>query len=344
MTGRRPKNGLREVAQLAGVSLATASRALSQPDRVSENVRKRIEEVCRQIDYVPNHTARGLSLKRSQMLGLIVPTTSNPLFAPTIDGVRMVLDEHGYNMVIDSAERDHVRELEMVRNLVAHGVDAIVTIMPTHLPELFDFVRKMNVPLVSAHHFSPGKSVPTVGYDNVAAITEMTDHILSLGHHRIAIFSGPGHTTPVIAERLEVIQARLAAAGLPPRPDWVIECDYEVAQMRRAARALIAPDDRPTAIICTGDQHAVSTLVEAQLLGLPVPEKLSVTGCNDVAIAELCNPQLTTQRLPYLELGQAACRLALDMLAGRDVPERTLLPHRMIIRGSTAAPTKGLSS
>lgn len=342
MSEIRPKNGLREVARLAGVSLATASRALSQPEMVSESVRQRIEEICRQIDYVPNHSARQLSVNRSQMIGLIVPTTSNPLFAPTIDGVRMVLDDYGYGMVINSAERNEQREFDQVRRLVAHGVDAIITLMPTHLPELFRFVKKMKVPVICVENVTPEPDVPTVNYDNIGAMAEITRHVIALGHRRIAVFSGPRSSTPVIAERQDVILATLKAAGLEPPPHWIIECDYDIPLMRQKARELLSGAEIPGAIICSGDQHAVSVLLEAPGLGIAVPERLSVTGCNDVAIAQLCNPQLTTQRLPYLALGQTACRYAIDLLAGREVPQHTLLPHSLIMRGSAAAPTEGL--
>lgn len=340
MTKPTGRLGLRDVARHAKISLATASRAISQPELVSEAVRARVQQASLELGYIPNRVARRLGSSRAEIIGLIVPSIGNPLFAPAIDGVRNVLDEHGYGMLINSAERDPDRELRQVQTLIEHGVDALLTMLPEHRPELFKLIEQVGLKTVyieTTPQLPPG---PSIRYDNAGAMREMVEYVVAAGHRKIAVLSGPRASTPVIAERLQVAQEALQQAGLEPRPKWIVEADYDVPLMRLAARDLLTQAERPTAIVCTGDQHAVSVIVEAQALGINVPGDLSVTGCNDVAIAQLCHPMLTTQRLPYREMGETACRIALDLLHGKTVPECTMLQHSLIVRGSVGRPIK----
>lgn len=338
-----PKTGLRAVAMRAQVSLATASRALAQPDLVSPDVRQRVQEACMALHYIPNRTARRLSQQRSETIGLIVPAIGNPLFAPTIDGVRSILDPRGYGLLINSAERDPAIELHQIRTLIEHGVDAILTMLPVHLPQTFELLEYAGVPAV---FIATSGGVPPgirVDYDNAGAMREMVAHVLAAGHRRVAVLSGPSSISPVVGERLLVACAALAEAGCAPPEGWIVETGYAVSEMRRGARRLLQCPEQPTAIICTGDQHAVATIVEARSLGVAVPEQVSVTGCNGVDLAELCHPDVTTQRLPYRELGEVAGQTALDLLAGIAVATVTTLPHRLISRSSVAAPAKDIN-
>lgn len=337
--GRRP--GLRDVARLANVSLATASRVLSQPEMVSADVRERVENACAELNYIANRTARRLSSLRGETMGLILPAIGNPLFAPTIDGIRSVLDPRGYGLFINSAERDPATEMRQIRTLMEHGVDAVLTMLPVHLPETYALIEQAGLPVVYitvAGEQPPGVSVD---YDNSGAMREIVRVVLDAGHREIALLSGPCSTSPVIAERYEAALAALAEAGIAPPPEWQVETAYTVPAMREGARVLLGAARRPTAVICTGDQHAVATIIEAQALGLSVPGDVSVTGCNDVEIAQLCEPMVTTLRLPYHALGATAAQHALDLLdAEVSVPARTILPHQLITRGSVAAPNQ----
>ncbi|WP_068303697.1 LacI family DNA-binding transcriptional regulator [Pararhodobacter sp. CCB-MM2] len=337
------KPGLRDVAREAGVSLATASRAMSQPDLVSEAVRARIAEASDRLGYVANRTARRLSQHRSETIGVIVPSIGNPLFAPALDGVRSVLDAQEYGMLIASAERDPARELKQIRTMIEHGVDAVLTLMPEHDPALFPFVARTGTPVVYVTSTAPEAPVPLVDFDNPAAMTEIVRHVIAQGHRRIGVLTGSRESTPVIGQRLDAALAELTRAGLTPPADWVVEADYASDEARAGARRLLTCTERPTAIVCTGDQHAVATVIEAQALGIDVPGALSVTGCNDVSIARLCNPQLTTLHIPYRLLGEQACRHALSLLSGESVPDRTVLDHRLVVRDSVAAPKEGPS-
>ncbi len=339
-TTRRPKIGLRDVAKYANVSLATASRTLSNPDLVSQAVREKVYEACKALNYIPNRTARRLSQHRSETIGLIVPDISNPLFAPTIDGLRSVLDENDLGLMINSAERDVRRELAQVRTLLEYGVDGIVTLMPLHDDDLMAMVTAANVPLV---HLSPVCDLgylPAVRFDNATAMREMVGQVIAQGHRRIAVLSGHRSATPIVTERLDTVLTCLDTAGLRPPPEWIAESAFGSTEARAAAARILTQPERPTAIICTGDQHAAATVMEAHALNIDVPGALSVTGCNDVSLARLCHPRLTTIHLPYRELGTAAAELLLATIQGQEVRATKTLPHSIVMRESLAPPPK----
>lgn len=341
MTNRpRTKPGLRDVAKHAKVSLASASRALSHPELVSEAVRTRVQSACRDLHYIPNRTARRLSQSRSETIGLIVPDISNPLFAPTIDGLNAVLDAAGFGMMVNSAERDPQRELAQIKTMLEHGVDAVATLMPSHDPELAPLLDMGQIPCVYLSHSATDEHRPAVGYDNIGAMREIVSQVLAAGHRRIGVLSGPRSSTPIIAERLEATLAALAEADCAPPTSWIGESAYTASAARASARQMLRQPDRPGAIVCTGDQHAVAAIMEAHALGIAVPAALSVTGCNDVSIARLCHPQLTTVRLPYREIGEVAGRILIERINGASPGKTTRLPYRLMLRETLTAPDR----
>jgi LacI family transcriptional regulator len=338
MSRVRTKASLTDVAKAANVSVATVSRALWKPNMVSHDLREKVARICKEMDYIPNRIARSLRKDRTETIGLIVPTVANPVYASTIAGVRDVLDEIGHGLFISFCERDPVREYAEVQTLLEHGVDAILSIMPEHVDELYGLLRRSNVPWAFLSPGGPNQPTPHVNFDNVGAMKSAVRYVMEKGHRDIAVLSGPHASTPVIGDRLEAVLSELALHRLSPPPEWVVECDYEPICARAGARRILEAAQRPTAVVCTGDQHAVACIAEAGRMGLSLPRDLSVTGCNDMSIAQLCEPQLTTIRPPYREIGATACRLVLSAQEGRALPERTVLEATFIERGSVAVP------
>jgi LacI family transcriptional regulator len=333
-----PKATLRDVAAAAGVSLATASRALSRPGMVSPRVLAVIEAKCRELNYLPNHAARALSLERSQAVGVIVPLLSNHVFAAMIDGIQDQLDPLGFGLLINCSHRDPARELAQARALVMRGVDAMILGNPEHRPETLALLERAGVPYICAGSSATAPERPLVTYDSAAAMVLAVDHVVAAGHRRIAVLSGPATSTPVIADRLRGALARLDHHGLAPRPDWVVEEEYSPQDARRGAARLLAGPARPSAVVCTGDMHAMAMLTEARRTGIGVPEELSITGCNDTAIAHYAYPALTTIRTPYQEIGRLAAAQALDLLQGKPIAPKVLLRTELVCRDSVAAP------
>jgi len=333
---RGPKATLRNVAVAAGVSLATASRALSRPEMVSAKLRSLIDAKCRELDYIPNHAARALSLERSLAVGVIVPLLANPIFAAMIDGVQEELDSQGFGLLISCCHRDADRELAQAKALLVRGVDAMILGNPEHRPETLSLLERAGVPYVCAGCSAFAPERPMVTYDSAAAITLAVDHVVAAGHRRIAVLSGPRSSTPVIGDRIDGALACLRAHGLDPRPDWLVERGYLPDEARQGAAALLAGDGRPSAVICTGDTHAMAALAEAQRLGIRVPEELSITGCNDSAISHYAFPGLTTIHTPYNEVGRVAAAHALALINGDSISPQVLLGARLIERASVS--------
>ncbi len=335
---RHPKATLRDVALAAGVSLATASRALSRPKLVSEQVREAIAAASARLGYIPNHVARALTLDRSQAIGLIVPNLAQPIFADLVDGVQRSVEAAGFGLLINACQRDATREHRQVRTLLERGVDAVVLGNPEHLDATFEMLERAGVPYVCAACSSTASYRPAVTYETAALMQLTVDLVVRQGHRHIAVLSGEGADTPVIADRIAGSLARLAWHGLPPPPEWVVISSHAAEAARGAAATLLDHEPRPTAVVCTGDMHAMAVLAEAQRRGIAVPRQLSVTGCNDSVVARYAGPGLTGIHVPYAEIGARAAQQALALLAGETIPARVLLPPRLMERGTVAPP------
>jgi DNA-binding LacI/PurR family transcriptional regulator len=309
---------------------------------VSPALKARIEALCRDLRYIPNHAARSLSLDRSHAVGLVVPTIANAVFAPLIQSVQTALEQAGYGLLIHSCHRDPARELAQCRGLIERGVDGVVLGNPLHDPALFDLLESTATPFLCVGGSAHAPERPAITYDSGRAMLLALDHLLRLGHRDIAILSGPAASTPVIADRLTAALAGLREHGLATPPDWCIESDYAAAEARRAAARLLDVARRPTAILCTGDLHAVAALAECRARGLAVPADMSVIGCNDMEIAQFSEPALSSVRTPYDDIGRHAAELILALIDGHPVPPFTLLPSLLIVRASTAPPCPGM--
>jgi LacI family transcriptional regulator len=335
---RREKPTLRDIAAAAGVSVATASRALSRPDMVSAALKERIAALCKEMRYIPNHAARSLTLDRSHAIGLIVPTISNAVFAPLIEGVQTQLEQSGYGLLIHSCHRDPAREFAQCRGLIERGVDGVILGNPLHDLALFGLCESVGMPYLCVAGSAHADERPAITYDAGDAMRLALDHLLARGHRDIAILSGPGASTPVIAERLAAALSGLRERGVPPPPGWCLESGYAVADARRGAAELLAACRLPTAILCTGDIHALAAIAECRARGLDVPGDISVIGCNDMEIAQFSTPALSSVRTPYEEMGRQAADLLLDIIAGEPAPPFTLLASHLVERGSVGPP------
>jgi DNA-binding LacI/PurR family transcriptional regulator len=340
--GRRDKTTLRDIAAAAGVSVATVSRALSRPEMVSPALKARIEALCLERRYIPNHAARSLTLDRSRALGLVVPTISNPVFSPLIESVQAALEPQGYGLMIHCSRRDPGREFRQCQALIERGVDGIILGNPEHDPALFEMLDTFGMPFLCVGGSAHGADRPAVTYDAGAAISLALDHLLQFGHRDIAVLSGPRATTPVIEDRLATVLSALASRGLTLPDSWCVECGYAAPEALEGARSLLTGRPIPTAILCTGDLHALAALSACRDHGLDVPRDISVIGCNDMAIAQYSTPSLTTVRTPYSEIGTVAAEMMIAMIDEQQVSPFTLLPSQLVERNSVAVPSKAV--
>src|SRR6478609_1388837 len=312
-TTRMPKGTpssprLQDVAEAAGVSIATASRSLSGASGVSEGVAERVREQARAMGYVVNLHARSLAGGSTRSVGLVVHEIGDPYFSEIASGVLGVGAREGLTVQICHTGRDPARELEQLRMLVANRVGAIIV--------------------------AGSGLVDAVLPDNVLGARAVAEHVLSLGHRRIAVASGSRQLTTV-ADRLAGIEQACTAAGLDFADLPVVEADFTRAGGKEAAERILTDHPGITALLALNDDMAIGVLSTLRARGVSVPGQVSVTGFDDVAVAGDLAPSLTTVRLPMSEMGEQALLLALKDPGTR--PRRRTVGAELVVRGSTGS-------
>jgi len=327
--------GVRDVALSAGVSTATVSRFLNEPASVRPDIRARVENAVRELGYIRHGAARALSMRRSHAIGAIIPTVDNATRAGKVAALQKCCRERGYNVLLALFEYDLDLELAQCRNLIEAGVDGLMLEGELHHPALYQLMEKRGIPFVNTAIYDPRSPHPNIGFDNQAAAVRLTEHLLDLGHRSFAMIGGPSQVSDRSSGRVKGVRQALVARGLDLPAERIIEGPYRVQQGRQALRALTGGRSRPTAVVCGNDVLAFGALLEAQALGLRVPQDLSIAGFDDLDWASQLPPGLTTVALPAREVGQLAADYLMNRLAGQTVPHATEVEVKLILRGST---------
>ena len=331
-----PVISLSDVAQRAGVSTATVSRVINGVVPVSEDMRQRVEAASRALGYIPNGVARALSSRRTGAIGAVVPTIENDGFARTVFALQRRLHAAGHTLLLANSDYDLGVELDEVTRLLSQGIDGLVLIGSDHRPQLTTLVRQKRIPVVETWTLTPDAAC--VGFDNAHQASVLTDHLLDLGHRRIAILAGRTEHNDRAAARVVGVRTSLAARGLSTCAEWLTTQPYRIGEGRRGTRALMEAAEPPTAIVCGNDQLAFGVLAEARALGVKVPNDLSVAGFGDSDYAEFLDPPLTTMHAPAEEIGERAAAYLLARLAGEPAETMQSVEVALIVRGSTAPP------
>jgi LacI family transcriptional regulator len=332
---------LQDVAEAAGVSLATASRALAGRDGVSPELAARIREIALSLGYVPNAHARALAGAGPPMVGLIVHDVADPYFAEIAKGVLRVADQRELMVLINQSARQPETELARIRSLRANRVGSIVLAGSGYVDpaeeadaaaELLAFrAAGGRVALIGRH----GIPVDAVLPDNLAGGRTAARHLLELGHRRIAVVGGPSNLSTV-ADRLTGVTEEARKWGLEPDDLVVVHDAFSRDGGVVATRRLLEQEPFPTAILALTDVMAMGALAVLREAGRRVPGDVSVMGFDDVPVAADLAPALTTIRLPMEEMGAIALDLTLREPASR--PRRRRTSHELVVRDSTAPP------
>ena len=329
---------LADVARMARVSTATVSRALTQPDKVKAATATRIRQTVQALGYVAHGAARALASRRTHTIGAVIPTLDNAIFAATAHALQRTLDDAGYTLIIASHEFDTELEARVTRALIERGVDGLVLLGTTHHPSVQRMMDAHQIPYVLTWALDASGRHPCVGFDNRAAAVRIANHLLDLGHREFAMVSGVTSGNERAAERLEGVRQALAARGIALPPGRVVEMPYTLTAGREGLREVMRETPRPTAVICGNDVLAIGALTECHALGLAVPRDVSVTGFDDLEMAAVVTPALTTVHFPTADLGTLAGRHLLARLAGKPVESQIELPVELVVRASTAPP------
>lgn len=333
-----PRLRLVDVAERAGVSLATASRALAGRDGVSEEVARRIRQISQELGYVANPYARTLAGGASSTVGLVVHQVDDPYFSEIAGGVIQVADEQSLLVQICHSGRDPDHELRQIRHLIAQRVGVIIIAGSGYNDARIEAEAKAEL---SAYQAGGGRvavigrhslGVDAVLPDNEAGGRALGDHLISLGHRHIAVAAGvPGLTT--VADRLAGVAAALRAHGLDLADLPVVHTDFTREGGRSAAEEILRNHPATTAIVALNDAMAMGVLSVLRTHRIPVPERMSVVGFDDVSVAADLAPSLTTVRLPMTAMGRMALELTLKPQSSR--PRRRSTGHELVVRDST---------
>lgn len=338
---------LTDVAREAGVSLVTASTVVNASrsnTRVSEATRVRVLEAATALNYHPNALARGLMRQQmTKTIGVLFGlerasvAVTNPYAFLVLEGIVAAAAAAGYNVTLFT-EPWHGATISAAP-LRDGRTDGIVVIAPANDSDVVPGLAALKIPLVSISASGDRHAVPSVDVDNICGARLATEHLLSLGHQRIAHLQGDSNLLSA-KERSETFSRTLRNAGILASQEYILAGSYERASGYENTQHLMRLVERPTAIFAGNDSAAVGALEAARDAGVRVPHELSIVGFDDISLASMVTPALTTIRQPLTEISAHATRLLIKLLAGEDVPPTTVLyTPELVVRGSTAPPS-----
>jgi len=339
---------MEDVARLAGVSTATVSRALNNPELVSEATRQRVGEAIRQLDYRLNLAARSLRTSQTRTIAVVLPTIADPVINRMVEAIEDVAITAGYTLLLCSTRGDALREQAYIEFLTQQTfADGVLYISPRAAPDAVLALTRDELPLVLCNYLVDQENVPCLLLDHVSSIYQTTVHLLALGHRRIALLNlAAPHYYPARMRHDGFVRAH-EDAGVVLDPSLCCEIDqptYATADWHDVIDDLLARDDRPSAIVAFNDEVALEVYAVCRERGLRIPDDLAVTGCDDILSARHVEPPLTTVRVPARAQGERAMRALLKRLSHprRHIPHLTLLPVELVVRGSTAPVGQGV--
>jgi LacI family transcriptional regulator, galactose operon repressor len=330
---------LKELAARANVHPSTVSRVANNDPglRIATTTRTRIEALLRETEYRPNGVARGLKLRQTLVLAVVIPDITNPFFAALFRGIEDGATPRGYQVLLCNTDGIPERQRAHLHSLAARRVDGVLLASTFLKDPAVRWLRHQRTPYVLVNRFSEDGVDPFVGSDDVTGATLATQHLLDLGHVRIGHLAGqPTVSTGVL--RRKGYGAALAEAGIAADPELVVEAGFVEEGGSQAMDRLLSLNDPPTAIFAVTDMTAVGAYGSARRHGLRIPEDLAIVGYNDIPLAGRLIPGLTTVHVPIHEFGSAAARMLLEQIeTGVLTPRRVVFAPQLLVRGSSVA-------
>ena len=326
---------LADVARAAGVSLSTASRALAHGDLVHEATRARVREAAAMLGYLPHGAARALATQRSLTVGAVFPPVDNPIFAAATQALAHELASRGYTLLLATHEYEPAAELAAARALLERGVDGLVLVGMDHDPDLYRMLAQSGVPYELAWSVDPSGYHHCVGVPHRLASMRLTQHLLDLGHRQFAAIAGRTARNDRARDRLTGTREALASHGIELPAERVVETEFSLSHGMRALRDLLDRAPGFTAVLCGNDLLAIGALHECARRGIGVPGGMSIAGFDDIEMAAVAVPALTTVHVPAADIGRLAAERMLARLAGEPVAAVEELRVELILREST---------
>lgn len=324
---------IQEVAQEAGVSVATISRYLNNPAIVAEGTRNKVEQAIKTLNYEPSMLGRNLRKSESRLLIVLLPSISNPFYIEVINGIEDTAIEKGYNILLCQTDSKSEREeiyFNMMKNRLADG---IISMDPTvDRQKLIEISR--NFPLVQCSEYDEEGIITYVTIDNELAAYHAVKHLIKIGHRKIAMINSDEKFL-YARERKQGYERALKEAGIQCNPDWVLTTDnlgFDAG--RHAMKSLLDKTDMPTAVFAVSDILAIGALKEINLKGLTVPDDIALIGFDKISFSNMTQPTLTTISQPMYQMGSMSVHMLINKINGKNT-ESIILDHELIIREST---------
>lgn len=331
---------LGDVARLAGVHPATASRALNDGTRgmVAVDTVKRVVEAAESLGYTPNVVARGLRRRVSQTIGVLVPDLTNALFPPIVRGIEAALAPRGFTAFTSNTDNDDAIEKRAFGALRARQVDGFIFATARREHPLVREVHDAGIPAVLVNRTTDEEFFSSVAVDEDSGVRQIVDHLVELGHRRIAHIAGPQDSSSGFQRRRSFLsQIKKRGLKVADCPVLIAEA-FDLDSGASLTRVVLHEFPGVTALVCANDMMAIGALDVLREAGLRCPDDMSVVGYNDMPLAQYLAPSLTTVRVPTLQLGSIAASLLLDVISGDATRRSVLLPAELQIRASSAIP------
>ncbi|KHF40896.1 LacI family DNA-binding transcriptional regulator [Halalkalibacter okhensis] len=323
-----------DVAKLANVSAATVSRVLSQPEKVSKETREKVLDVINKVKYKPHIVARQFRTQETKIILVVVPDITSAFFSKVLRGIEHIALENGYQVILGDTENDIERENSYINLLLQKQVDGMVLLTArldkNKLEELAS-----EFPLVLACEYVDGLNVPTVSIDNVSSARKATEHLIQLGHSKIAHITGPINII-LSRDRLKGYRQAMISNDLEVDPAYIQEGDLSFESSYNETLKLLSLSTPPTAIFVFNDEMAMGTIKAAKDSGLSVPNDLAVVGFDNIKMSTVFEPNITTIDQPKFAIGKKAMELLLHLIKGEPMKKKKfVMKDELIIREST---------
>ncbi|WP_342315274.1 LacI family DNA-binding transcriptional regulator [Lysobacter sp. FW306-1B-D06B] len=327
---------IKDVARVAQVSVATVSRALNGHGNVAEDVRNRVFAAAQELRYTPHAAARSLSSRRTQTLGVVLPDLHGEFFSELIRGIDQIARAQRLHLLVSSYHGNPEEQGAALRAMRGR-VDGLIVMSPfVETPSLGEHLDP-SLPTLLINSQAELDGTAVLGVDNYGGAVTMVEHLVAIGHRRIAFIAGPTGNFDA-HERLRGYRDALAQR-LPGTAEWVLQGDFSEASGHRAGHELLAAAQRPDAVFAANDMMALGCLFAFAQAGVNVPGDIAVAGFDDIPLARYVHPALTTIRVNIAELGARAARLLIAQVAGDAASESSVLSTELIVRESSGSPT-----
>lgn len=329
---------IRQVAELAGVSVATVSRALAGSDLVSSELSERVNNAVRTLNYKPNLIARSFRTQKTRIVGLVISDIENPFFTSVVRGIEKVLRDAGYSLLLTDSNEDEKIEWEHLMNLRAEGVAGVILTPSAKDSKKYEEYIESGMTLVAIDRVPRNLKADRVTVNNIDGVYTAVNHLMEQGHKKIGFITGlPNISTAY--ERQMGYERAMKAYGLTIQPDWIQQGNFRRDGGFQAMMNILKLKDRPTAVISGNNLMTLGALAAIYDCKIKVPTEMAVVGYDDMVWADALNPPLSVIAQPTLELGRVAAQLLLDRIQD---PQRSfrhiMLDTQLIVRASSVSP------